>query len=353
MRPIPRLAVGYAALLCAALELVAARAAAQTEPVRVSYSAPPSCPADSAFIERVRSRLQRGTFAETGELARAFDVTVTSNADNQGFLGHIEFVAVDGQRAVRNVAGATCDELVSSLALITALAIDDRSAESESTSAEPAPLPSPPPAGPSAPPKKIELSTAASPREPESTEARVRRPLRWDVGANAGIMSWVTRSVAFDVGAFAELGSRDPSWSARLSAFYSSDTKDGATSSANFKTGWLRLEACPVALALPARFSLAPCAAFDAGLLQSKGEPSATLVNTKTDTNFWAAGVLLARLAWLVRERLVLGLDGELAVPLVRREFRVRNPDSISTATLLQVPQIGFGVKIGVGLRFP
>ena len=338
-------------LSCAALELVASRADAQSEPVRVSYDAPASCPADSVFIERVRSRLQRGRFAETGELARAFDVTVTANADGKAFLGHLEFIASDGQSAVRNVSGNTCDDLVSSLALITALAIDDRSAESESESAEPAPLPSPPRAAVSEPPKKIDPSTEATPREPESTEKRARPRLRWDIGANAGVMSWVTDGAAFDVGAFAELGSRTPSWSARVSAFYSSDTKDSDARSANFKTAWLRLEGCPVAIALSGTVSLAPCAAFDAGLLRSQGEPSAALINTNTANNFWAAGVALARLSWVVRERLVIGLDGEVGVPLTRQDFQVRNSDSGST--LLRVPKIGLGVKIGVGVRFP
>jgi hypothetical protein len=134
-------------------------AAGQEERVRVTYLAPAACPTEAEFLERVHSRVQRAHFAEPGELARAFDVTVSAESGDAGFLGRLEFVDTDGQHASRSLKGAACDELASSLALITALAVDDRIAEAPPD--EVSPKPSPPPAEQSAPTQKTNSELAA------------------------------------------------------------------------------------------------------------------------------------------------------------------------------------------------
>jgi hypothetical protein len=316
------------------------------ERVRVTYRAPEGCPSEAEFLERVRSRVQRARFAEPGELARAFDVTVGKVDADASFLGHLEFVDSDGRHAARSLKGAACEELASSLALITALALDDRIAEAPPD--EVSPEPSPPPAEQRAPTQKTNSELTAPPRLPEPPD-RSRpslKQLRWDLGINAGALSWVTASAAPELGVYAELGSRVPAWSVRLSAFDVRRSKSNPeVGSADFAADWLRLEACPVALALRAHFSLTPCAAFDAGRLRG----TAQAANAQPQDIFWAAGVALVRMSWVYRERLVLGWDGELGVPFKHQRYEFQNP----TGTLLILPSFGLGAKFGVGVRFP
>ena len=56
--------------------LVASHARAEPAPVRVTYRAIEGCPSEEEFLERVRSRTLRASFAATGDLARSFDVAL-------------------------------------------------------------------------------------------------------------------------------------------------------------------------------------------------------------------------------------------------------------------------------------
>ena len=122
---------------------------------------PAACPSEVDFLERVRSRVQRARFAEPGELAHTFEVTIGSADGDGAFLGRVEFVDSDGQRVARSLKGSACDELASGLALITALALDDRIAEAPPDDVSP--KPSPPPAEPKAGPGPEALEADALP----------------------------------------------------------------------------------------------------------------------------------------------------------------------------------------------
>ncbi len=343
-------------LLAAAPLFVVSPAAAEgePEPVRVSYAAAPSeCPSENVFMERVRTRTEKARFAWPGELARAFAVTVRQTEGDSRFLGHLEFVDAGGRHAERTLRGANCDELVSSLALITALAIDDRIAEAPPDEASPPP--SPLHAAPGAPTQeKTSPELQAPPRLPEPAGRIAPHPrrLRWELGGNAGVQSWVTRSVAPAFGGYVELGSSAPSWSLRLSGFHSQRTRSIGTSSADFAADWARLEGCPIAQPLGASFSLSPCLAFDLGQFRARPVRSPALTEFHDTNMAWAAGAVLVRLSWVYRQRLVLGWDGELGVPFTGRDFQLQNADA-STSSLLKVPNFGFAAKFGVGLRFP
>lgn len=321
-------------------------AAGQEERVRVAYLAPAACPTEAEFQARVSSRVQRAQFAVQGELARAFDVTIRTEAGKTSFLGRLEFVDTDGRRAARSLKGSQCDELASSLALITALAIDDRIAEAppDAVSIEP----SPPRPEPSAPTPKANSESSASPRLPEPPDRALRGPrrLRWELGVNAGVLSWITSSVAPEVGVYAELRSHSPSWSVRLSAFDARRSKSNPDlGSADFTADWARLEACPMTFGLSEHFSFSPCAALDLGRLRGTARTS----NQESKDIVWGAGAGVLRLSWVYRERLVLGWDAELGVPFRHQNYKFEN----RTGTLLSVPSWGPGAKFGVGVRFP
>jgi len=90
--------------------------------VRIQYRAPTACPDAASFMAQLRERTARGRFAEPNELARTFDVELS--ADAQGFTGDLEFLDDSGAKVSRHVHGEQCAAVVSSLALITALALD-------------------------------------------------------------------------------------------------------------------------------------------------------------------------------------------------------------------------------------
>jgi hypothetical protein len=330
--------------------LFAARAAAQEEAVRVVYAAPRACPDEQVFIARVRDRTQHGRLAAPGELARTFDVALTESAPGAGFAGQIEFTDTDGQRAHRKVADASCDEVASSLALIMALSIDDRVALAEADAERPSPSAASVAHG--APPKKNTPSAAPSPAAAASAAPHAQGGRSWQLGANAGALSWVTSDITPMLGAFVELGSRAHAWSARLSGFDARRTSAASAGrQAHFATDWLRAEFCPLALPAQARFSIAPCAAFDVGVLNAAARGGAVRA-LSTNPVPWAAGVALLRLDWEITGRLSLSLDGELGAPLIRHDFSFKNADG-STSSAFRVPALGAGAKAGVGLRFP
>ena len=327
--------------------------------MQVSYRAPATCPAEADFLDRVRSRTQRGSFAERGQFGHAFDVRVQPFEPGVGFLGQLEFQDADGQRVVRSLVGTTCDELVSSLALITALAIDDRTPEPTSTDTSSAAATAPVPADPSPPPTPTK--PARTPSAPERTRPRLtqalprssaRPTLRGELGLHVGALSWLTQSAAASFGGYVEVGSRGASWSVRLSGFDARRSRGVALGTADFSADWLRLEACPVVLAERSHFSLAPCAAFDGGVLRASAEPSAVLTPAPKKRSAWLSSVALLRLSYRYGRWLVLGLEGALAVPWVRYSYQFRNSDGTVTP-ILAAPQWGLGATGGVGVRFP
>jgi len=331
--------------------MLASRVGAQTEPVRVTYVAPEICPTEEVFLEGVRSRTRSAIFAEPGALARSFDVRIVRGDGKDELLGQLEFVDPAGNRAVRSLRGSACEQVASSLALITALAIDDRMAEAPPDDSGPPPLATPAAPSESLPPNN-NPEQVAPPRlpEPPSRAAPKTNVLRGEVGGNAGMLTWTTSHVGPVFGVYGELRSARPAWGVRLSAFDSRSSSGEGVERAEFGASWLRLEACPATLGFGEHFSLSPCLAFDAGRLRAEA-PSAP-GSTGPQNIGWAAAVALARFGWLFREHLSLGLDGELGVPLVRHSFRVVNADN-ALELVGEVPKIGVGVKFGVGVRFP
>src|SRR5262245_22102344 len=86
------------------------------ERVELRYTAPGECPTRDAVVALVRERTPAVEVA-TGA-PRVFAITITASAD--GFAGSL---VVDGS-ADKQLTATRCDDLVSALALVTALAID-------------------------------------------------------------------------------------------------------------------------------------------------------------------------------------------------------------------------------------
>lgn len=95
---------------------------ADQEAIVLEYEVSAGCPDRRQFIERVHTFTSKAEIArDDGTLRRKFAVRISGNAGKvQGEL------TIDdrGAKSTRNVAGTGCDEVISALALATALAVD-------------------------------------------------------------------------------------------------------------------------------------------------------------------------------------------------------------------------------------
>ena len=163
-----RVAVALGCAPALALLAWAAPAAADTEPIRIVFHAPAGCPDEAAFTGQITARTQRARLAAAGEVARTFSVTI-SPARGARARGKLVIDDPRGPSASRAVSG-TCEEVVSALGLVAALAIDPRASTAPkplSAQPPPAPPPSPPPPPrprePLPPPPRYERSPGGAP----------------------------------------------------------------------------------------------------------------------------------------------------------------------------------------------
>src|SRR5882724_10437699 len=102
-------------------------AAAEPEPIRITYAAPAGCPGEAEVVARLDTRASATRVPDGAHGTRTFALTIARDAD--GFRGSI---AVDdtagGTPAAREVMAATCDEVVGALVLVAALAVQERAA---------------------------------------------------------------------------------------------------------------------------------------------------------------------------------------------------------------------------------
>jgi hypothetical protein len=321
--------------------LVCGSSAGAAEPVRFEYRAPARCPDQAAFVERVRVRLQRGKLASPGELARVFTITVASSGSSS--TAEVEFVDVSGERVVRAVSGETCDEVISGIALVTALAIDARAGAEEERPAEPAPSPRRQPAEP--------VSEARRETVPDRTAVTTPRPpLRWEVGVTGGANTWSAPEPAFGAGAFGEADfGAPPLRYVRLSVLRTNSTAFVDSRSARFTSTLARLSACPVSLTLLDPLALVPCLGADLGALAGEGTRSESLPNPGEDTIFLPVGLLSAEFRYGLGGFLMFEARGELGFPLRRQTFKFDD----RTEPVFEIPDVGYGAGLSIGLCFP
>lgn len=313
------------------------------EPVRFDYNAPPGCPDAESFRNRVSARTERARVAVPGELARTFAIEVRT--DGAGATARLSFTDSRGAPVVRAVRGETCDEVVSAIALVTALAIEAGTTEESST----------PPAAPVAP------STAApKPADPRA-EMGGRRALRapepdvlaWLVGVETGVTTWLGPSPSLGIGAFGELGKyagatgRLTLLGATSHALVPHPDDPSVSRRADFTALVARVEGCPLTAALGSGFRALPCLALGLGALEGAGDPD-TLDHPESEWIFWADLVPALRLDWTLADSLVFVLKGELGIPLRRRQFKLYDPEQ----TAYSVPELGAGVSFGMAWRF-
>ena len=260
---------------------------ATPEPIVLEYSAPAGCPDADAFFAGVRARANasRATRAEHGE--RTFRVAI--GAGDPLLLGTLEIVAADGA-TTREVSGATCAETVSALALVAALAIEERAA---------------------VPVRPAGDGAAGRGRGVERRVERGSAPWGVTVGAGFGRYDGVAPSAAYGIPVFVAIARGHQQ--ARLGVAVTGRAGDAM---ADFRWTSGRVEACPYVVAID-RVDVAPCLGFEAGAIDARGLATGM---PASDLRPWLAPDGVLRLTVHIGPAAV-ELEGALAVPLVRDRF--------------------------------
>lgn len=372
------------------------------ELVRIAYDAPADCPSRDVFLARVRSRVGTAWEAPPEGAARAVQVTVVRESGKSA--GRLAFVDENGRPVHRAVSGATCDDVVSAIALVTALAIESRlaggsdasegasaaSAEASVEAPAPAETATPPASGPSpildasanatspsalAPGTSPSTSSAAPAASPAATSSRSTTSASHPVPphseiANAGRPSSPhrPRSVRFDVGAALVLATgaapalawgprgfvgfgweRGPEIRLGIDVLHTGTvTTDGRPAHFSLLDG--RVSGCPISLRFSHVFHGLPCAGVEVGALHAEGEKSDLVRATSTVTRPWVAPFIAARLE-VSFGPVFVEAEADLRFPLYRRDF-VFETTGRPALLVYAVPPAAVGASAGAGVRF-
>ena len=327
------------AAACSFLALASTQAHADgNEPIRIDYRAPTGCPDEAAFSADVRARTTRWRI-ETGDApARRFVVELAPRAAR--VHGRLLVTAVNGETAVREVDGATCDEVAEALALMTALAIDPHA--SLAPIPRPAP-PSPPPPAPPAPPlATMNAAVAEKPLQPPSSRWRLA------AGAHAGAAGGVAPVLAAGMDAFVDATlARASVWSpsARLLLAYNEALPVSTTAgTAKFWRLVGGLALCPLRLeVIASTLALVPCAALDVGAVDATGTDTP---NGRHERRTWLDTGITGRLEWAVGARVSLEVEGGALFPLFRYH------STFPTLAVYDTPLVAGFAGAGAAVRF-
>ena len=311
----------------------------EAEPIRFSYDAPPACPDLAELQARIRARTSRFAPSDAPD-AREFRIRVVGEAPSRGAF---TVKGPDGRGATRSFAGASCDEVVSALALAAALAIDPLALVAPQTPPPPpaVPLPNPRPIAPPPPPALPVLPTPRAEAPPPPPSSRVT------VGAYASLAWPATPNPLYGGGAFSELRLRapfEPSFRLGLEGGASADVTNVAARVA-FSRVMGVVQACAIAWRPWGVARMELCARMEAGALRARAEDIARAISTSRP--WLAPGAAIGLRVALPGD---FFLDGQLAltVPLWRDDYRLL-PDT----DVLHVPPVSAAAGLAIGYDLP
>lgn len=320
-------------LRCALLTLFVTRLAAAEDRValQLRYDAPAACPTAKRFFAQLEARTPLARMAVADEPATALVIVIRTVAG--GSTGTLELRAPDGVTSTRDVSAAECEQVVTALALMTALAIDPNasvSADSERAQAAAPTTHAAPPAAPG----------------PPAQAAASRKSLRWEIGVALEALGGVATDLVLLVRPFVQL-EHDAPWryAVRVSAARAQATAETSAGAAQLTLWAGRLEACPLDLEPSAALGFWSCLALDAGQLQAQGTRVSPAEHVSRP---WLAAGGIGRVEFRFLGVLAIELSGELFLPIVRDRFFVG-----AGTTVHRAPAVAGGAALGLGVRFP
>jgi hypothetical protein len=335
---------------CAAATLVAfvARPAAgqpAREKVRVAYEASPGCPAADVFLSQVRVRVGTDWEAPPDVLARTIDVRVSATEERS--VARIDFVDEQGQRFTRTVSATTCDEVVSGIALITALAIESRVTEALEQSEPEQPDAAPPADAAPGPKAALPAVVAAPPKGRAPALPHRAHPAHWDIGDAGMVGSGVGPVLAAGLRGFVGLGWKGgPDFRLGVDSLRT-PLVDRSGVPTRFSILGARASGCPLSMPLGAFVRLLPCAGAVVGAHRGEGVglPQKVSPASAAPAFFTPFASLRAEVAW---DAFFVEIEGEAKFPVDHHSFYFKTEPRTSA---YDVPPVAFGLSGGVGIR--
>lgn len=329
-----------------------ASAQESSEPLSVHYAAASSCPPADEFFAAVQARSSRVRRAADEASARTVHVKLYRKRDT--FVGELAIQDRGRASRVRQVSGATCDEVASAVALIAAVSIDPTAIAGS-------------PPGPESPTSATDVpdvSAAPSPAETPSMPKATRtlaQPIR-DAPSSPPHKSTSPKASAWVVaadGSALHLGASPPAFRGHVGLRY--DTRIGTSlgfggalaqgqvesALARARLAWTTAvaEVCPFRLRFADHGLILPCAPVEIGTLSVA---ASGIENASTHTRLWASAGVHARIEWTLLTYVVLSAHAGGVVPLIRDTYYVRPTDDVFRAPAIMAIAGG-----GVGVRFP
>jgi hypothetical protein len=332
------------AMACAASSILAQDAGTL---VGIEYAAPDGCPAAHALLSEIRRRTSLANVTEASGQPAAFVVLIRRSSSI--YVGSIRSLTSLGEVADRQLEAATCEEVVSAIALVVALALDPNA----DTSALPwndAGAPDASPAAPAAPlivPFTSPVSSAPPPAPPSLPAPPERLPSAWWVSAHAilephtvapGMMPGAGASLEYDVG--------HSLWAptVRLSGFYAQTTvhRDAGGAKIQWYGGRLDIGTLPLRTAW---LQAGPFVGMGAGALRAEG----LIARPNESTHPWADASVTLRARVLIASSFALAAEGGVVAPLTRYTYDFRDPDHL----FYRIPDVGGRLWLGASWRIP
>ena len=287
---------------------------AQPTRVRLAYRAPAGCPDEPSFVAAVAAQARPFVRApRSAARVRSLEAIITLRGD--GHAGVLRVREAGGATSERTVAGDTCAEVFSALALVAALTVD-----TGPPPPNPPPVVEPPPPPP--PPPRWRWSTAVT------------------TGAFFAIAPVTAWGVAPTFEAAPPLPGAPLAASLGLS-FVASPRSSTPLGSAELF--WLTARFGLTGIALGAGpFSIRPAADIGAGIVRGRG---LAIANPRDQMRPWVDATVGARAQLVLLPRVAVELSGGILVPITRVTWIFEDPSVIVHDT----PP--FGGYLTVGLR--
>ena len=340
---------GLFAGVAVALGIVAptslAHAEGTTGVIVESYVTASGCPAEDAFREQVQRRARRPM-----NDAPTLKVSVHVAREGNEVTGSIVVTDVHGERSSRQVKANRCDDVVSALALVAALAVDDAVRKEEEKHAEESSEPVPRDEGVLAP-----RPPPVSERIPSRSAPTIGRSPRLRLGAQAAAQGGVTPDVMMTVPISIALAFEARSDSPDLEAvldpslrlagvFGGADRTVVGTAAAQFRWTAGPVDVCVLRIRAGA-LGVAPCGRLELGVLSAAGEQ---IIDARRESRTWTAIALPVTFRAELGSHIFVELEAAPRLPLVRDRF-VFQPN----ATIFQAPGLGWTGALGAGVTIP
>lgn len=285
----------------------------------VSYRAPEGCPSRDAFLDAAAARWPR-----VRDARERISVRVIPSSGQ--FEGSLEIQDAAGISSRKDVQGNTCDEVISALALVTALSVEREPRADESDA------------------KRIDASEDL----PKAAGASQKPRWHFAVGAQAALPGDAIPATALGGGVFADLSRPSAGvWTvrARVTALVAQSTVPADSGEARFRWMAARAEACPLAVSLISRVRAFPCLGVEGGVVDGEGRNIA--VNKASVAAWWAA-LAMAHVEWRPWSTVFVDASGGLVVALSRDSFVIQEPRTVLHQASALSPSAGLGVGIEV-----